>query len=267
MSAYVVIRVPKCGSTSLARMFESALPNSKVFYISSAGIELPKESNQNISTIEKIRVLKNTTKSIWKKHKCLTFEGVWKKTNKKIQENDIIHGHLTIDAIQLHSIQKRIISVARDPFDRMLSEYNYFRTSYLKKNFITKKFKNKLYAAGNFSFEGFISYLMENEPVYGRYISRFLIGKHKMNDPIKFIEENYFAYGILERIDLFINDFYSKSGVKLTPKKTNITKQKKLNSLSINEKKIIEKFCEEDINLYQKLKNQIERNEKRSSSF
>ena len=80
-------------------------------------------------------------------------------------------------------------------------------------------------------------------------------------------EENYFAYGILERIDLFINDFYSKSGVKLTPKKTNITKQKKLNSLSKNEKKIIEKFCEEDINLYQKLKNQIERNEKRSSSF
>ena len=108
---------------------------------------------------------------------------------------------------------------------------------------------------------------MENEPVYGRYISRFLIGKHKMNDPIKFIEENYIAYGILERIALFINDFYSKSGVKLTPKKTNITKQKKLNSLSINEKKIIEKFCEEDINLYQKLKNQIERNEKRSSSF
>ena len=92
MSAYIVIRVPKCGSTSLARMFENALPNSKVFYISSAGVELPKEANQNISAIEKIRVLKNTTKSIWKKHKCLKFEGVWKKTNKKIQENDIIHG-------------------------------------------------------------------------------------------------------------------------------------------------------------------------------
>ena len=40
MNAYVVIRVPKCGSTSLARMITSAMPNSKVFYISSAGIEL-----------------------------------------------------------------------------------------------------------------------------------------------------------------------------------------------------------------------------------
>ena len=108
---------------------------------------------------------------------------------------------------------------------------------------------------------------MENEPVYGRYISRFLIGKHKINDPIKFIEENYFSYGILERIDLFISDFYSKSSIKLTPKKTNITKQKKVYSLTANEKKIIEKFCEEDIDLYQKLKNQIEKNENRSSSF
>ena len=100
---------------------------------------------------------------------------------------------------------------------------------------------------------------MENEPVYGRYISRFLIGKHKINDPIKFIEEKYFAYGILEKIDLFINDFYSKSGVRLTPKKTNITKQRKVDSLSVVEKKIVEKFCEEDIDLYQKLKNQIEK--------
>ena len=103
---------------------------------------------------------------------------------------------------------------------------------------------------------------MENEPVYGRYLSRFLIGKHKMNDPIKFIEENYFAYGILERIDLFINDFYSKSGIKLMPKKTNITKNKKINILSASEKKIIEKFCEEDINLYQSLKEKILPNKK-----
>ena len=51
----------------------------------------------------------------------------------------------------------------------------------------------------------------ENEPVYGRYISRFLIGKHKINDPIKFIEENYFSYGILERIDLFIMTFPKSS--------------------------------------------------------
>ena len=60
-------------------------------------------------------------------------------------------------------------------------------------------------------------------------------------------------------VDLFISDFYSKSSIKLTPKKTNITKQKKVYSLTANEKKIIEKFCEEDIDLYQKLKNQIEK--------
>ena len=67
------------------------------------------------------------------------------KTNKNIRDNDIIHGHLTIDAIKLNAINKRLITVIRDPYDRMLSDYNYSRTSYNKKNFISRKYKNKLY--------------------------------------------------------------------------------------------------------------------------
>ena len=122
MNAYVVIRVPKCGSTSLAKMITKSMPNSKVFYISSAGIELAREENQNISFLEHFRLLKKTTRSIWKRHKCLTFDSVWYKTNKTIKENDIIHGHLTIDAIKLNAINKRLITVIRDPYDRMLSD-------------------------------------------------------------------------------------------------------------------------------------------------
>lgn len=257
MNAYVVIRVPKCGSTSLARMITSAMPNSKVFYISSAGIELAKEANQNISSLERFRIFKNTTRSIWKKHRRLTFDSVWMKTNKNIRDNDIIHGHLTIDAIKLNAINKRLITIIRDPYDRMLSDYNYSRTSYNKKNFISRKYKNKLYVAGNYSLEGYISYLKENQPLNGRYISRFVIGKDKINNPIEFLEKNYFTYGILERMDLFIEDFYKKSNVRLLQEKANVTKSKKVIEPSTSERHAIEKFCEEDIDLYQNIKEKI----------
>ena len=259
MNAYVVIRVPKCGSTSLAKMITKSMPNSKVFYISSAGIELAREENQNISFLEHFRLLKNTTRSIWKRHKCLTFDSVWYKTNKTIKENDIIHGHLTIDAIRLDTINRRLITVIRDPFDRMLSDYNYSRTSFNKKNFISQKYKNKIYVAGNYSLEGYISYLRENQPLYGRYISRFVVGKDKIKDPTEFIENNYFSYGILERMDLFIEDFYKKSSIKLVQEKTNVTKSRKVIELSTSEKNAIAKFCDEDIHLYQNIKNKIEK--------
>mgnify|MGYP001352625141 CR=1 FL=1 len=63
-NTYVVIRVPKCGSTSLARMFIDSFPNSNNFSIYSANYELMKEDGNQISFIEKCRILKNTQKII-----------------------------------------------------------------------------------------------------------------------------------------------------------------------------------------------------------
>ena len=257
MSVYIVIRVPKCGSTSLARMFAKALPDSKEYYISSANLVLAHEENEKIPSLEKFRILKNTTRSIWKKHRCLSFDAVWDKTNRTIKDNDIIHGHLTIDSIELKNIDKRLVSVIRDPYDRMLSDYNYFRNSFYKKNFISQKYKNRQYIAGNYDLEGYISYLAENQPLFGRYISRFIIGKEKVDNPIEYIQSNYFAFGVLERMDLFIDDFYKKSGIKLTQQKANITKSKKVNQLSDSQRNAISKFCEEDIDLYKTISSLI----------
>ena len=78
-NTYVVIRVPKCGSTSLARMFIDSFPNSNNFSIYSANYELMKEDGNQISFIEKCRILKNTQKRNWKNYKSLSFQSVWKK--------------------------------------------------------------------------------------------------------------------------------------------------------------------------------------------
>ena len=70
---YVVIRVPKCGSTSLAKMFLDSFPNSSYFSIYSSNYELMKENRNHIPLIEKLRILKNTQKRNWRNYKSLSF--------------------------------------------------------------------------------------------------------------------------------------------------------------------------------------------------
>ena len=71
------------------------------------------------------------------------------------------------------------------------------------------------------------------------------------------MNENYFSYGLLERMDLFIEDFYKKTNVSLIQQKSNITKNKRKINLSESEKRSISKFCEEDIVLYNEIQRSI----------
>lgn len=254
---YIVIRVPKCGSTSLTRMFVNSFPESNNFSIYSSNYELMNEDGNKISPIEKLRIIKNTHKRNWKNYKRLSLKSVWEKTNQSIMDGDIIHGHLTIDSIRLKNAKKRLITLIRDPYERMLSDYNYSKNSYQNKKSPLKKFNKKLYVSANYSLEGYISYLKETQPIFGRYISRFVIGKENVSNNLEYMNENYFSYGLLERMDLFIEDFYKKTNVRLSQQKSNITKNKRKSYLSESEKLAISKFCEEDISLYNEIKRSI----------
>ena len=74
------------------------------------------------------------------------------------------------------------------------------------------------------------------------------------------MNKNYFSYGLLEKMDSFIEDFYKKTNIKLVQRKANVTKNKKKFDLSQSERLAISKFCEEDIDLYNDIKNSILKN-------
>ena len=93
--------------------------------------------------------------------------------------------------------------------------------------------------------------------MWGRQISRYVIGKESVSNNLEFMNQHYFAYGLLEKIDIFIEDFFKKTNVRLKNNKVNITKNKMKFNLSESEKLVISKFCEEDIELYNEIKQSI----------
>ena len=92
--------------------------------------------------------------------------------------------------------------------------------------------------------------------MWGRQISRYVIGKESVSNNLEFMNQHYFAYGLLEKIDIFIEGFFKKR-MRLKNKKLNITKNKMKFNLSESEKLVISKFCEEDIELYNEIKQSI----------
>ena len=236
-------------------MFSDAYPDSQHFQF-----DLPRKLGESDSFLEKIRVSKNYKRSLFKRYGCLSEECVWEKINASLKPNDIISGHIKIDEIKTNKYENRLVTLIRNPMDRIISEYNYTRLGYLKRNKFQKLYhRNKLMAAGKYDLEGYLSFMNDHDDEYGRFMKNYILGKDfSGGNELDFMLENYFSFGTVEKIEKFIGDFKNKTGITLTQQNQNITKQKKVNTLSPKEVALIEKICGEDIDLYMKIDNYIE---------
>ena len=59
-------------------------------------------------------------------------------------------------------------------------------------------------------------------------------------------------------MDLFIDDFYMKTGLILPKRNENVTLNREIKEISQSQKNAISKFCDEDIFLYNQIKNYLE---------
>ena len=59
-------------------------------------------------------------------------------------------------------------------------------------------------------------------------------------------------------MDLFIDDFYKRTGLILPKRNENITLNREIKEISQSQKNTISKFCDEDIFLYNQIKNYLE---------
>ena len=203
------------------------------------------------SIIERIRAFRKERRRLWKNYRTFSPKAAWKKIENLARPGDIVSGHFSIDEVALGDFDLRRVTIVRHPASRLLSSYNYSRLGFSKRNFIQKSYHSgRLHAAGKYSFEGYLSFLKEQEGYYGNYACHYVIGDSPVNDKIGFMQEKYFAFGTVEKLNRFCECFENKTGAKTSPAMKNVTEQKTRQELSAKEVALVEELCAEDLELY-----------------
>lgn len=144
---YVVIRVPKSASTSLEGMMKIAFPDANVF-----GMTGRVYGDGSVSLIEKLRAERKERKRLWRSYNRVTQKGAWRRIEKLARPGDIVSGHFSIDEIRIDDFEQKLITLVRNPVSRLLSDYNYSRNGYNKRNVFRKFYQwGRIYAAGKYT--------------------------------------------------------------------------------------------------------------------
>jgi hypothetical protein len=199
MKLYVVIRIPKSGSRSLGVMVEKSLPSSQHFKIPQLSVDTP----EHLHPAERFRARRRMIRGLLK-FRALNADMVWKNVSTRAQDGDIISGHLPFGEPRLTGWRLHYITLLRDPIDRVISEYYYSRKGYLSRPRWRRLYhKGHAEVTGTQSFSDYVRYLCEHGPRFSNPALKFVTGGDTCQDPLGFLKERYFHFGILERMDLF----------------------------------------------------------------
>ena len=184
--------------------------------------------------------------------RALTFAQAWKYIDNHASDGDLISGHIRYGDPVLPTFRLNYITLLRDPVARVLSNYNYSRLGYQKRNALRRSYVGgHVRAAGTYSFSGYLSYLDESTGGDANIMWAFSFGDETVSDPLAFLQANYFHLGVLEHFDLFATDLGRKLGVQLLPRKSNITPQRTANALTMADRRLFERLFSRDIVLYE----------------
>ncbi len=208
MHIYAVVRIPKSGSRSLGIMVEQSLPSSRHFKIP----QLASEAPECLHPAEKFRARRRILQGLVK-YRALSPEMLWKNVSRTARDGDIISGHMPYGQPQLPGWELRYITLLRDPIDRLVSEYHYSRKGYLSRPPWRRLYhKGHAEITGTRSFSDYVRYLCEHRPRFSNPAMRYATGGETHPDPLSFLKERYFHFGILERMDLFAGQLAEKLG-------------------------------------------------------
>ncbi|MBT8344756.1 MAG: sulfotransferase family protein [Desulfofustis sp.] len=206
MKLYAVIRIPKSGSRSLGVMVEKSLPSSHHFRIPQLSVDSP----ERLHPAEKFRARRRLLQGLLK-YRALNAEMVWKNVSRRARDGDIISGHMPYGMPQLPGWELLYITLLRDPIDRVVSEYYYSRKGYLSRPHWRRLYhKGHAEIAGTKSFPDYVRYLCDHRPRFSNPALKFVTGGDDHQDPLSFLKEHYFHFGILERMDLFARQLAQK---------------------------------------------------------
>lgn len=192
----VCVRVPKCGSTSLAKMLDVAFTGRQTFYI-------PHTLNLDaaISRFQEARFARTRSRNLMKRYHTFSLKRAFEIIASRASNGDLINGgHIDFPSVRKNVRRKaKIITLLREPAARCRSEYEYCRNSYLKSSALRRiDISARCKAAAKYSFDGFLDFLLDWRESYGNVAANFL-GWDGEQDLDAFHEENVFHSGALEQ--------------------------------------------------------------------
>jgi len=170
-TALVVVRIPKSASKTLANLVHQAFPQARKHIVPNT-VSL----DGCLSPFQRVRHARHTLRHNFANHRRITTSQVFKLIDASIAPGDLITGgHIDFATCRANvRAPLKFATLVRDPAMRVLSEYNYARYGHQRKTFLAKLDAGiAARAAGTYSFEGFLSFLLERRDVYGDIACRY----------------------------------------------------------------------------------------------
>lgn len=248
-SLIACVRIPKSGSTSLARAIRS-LKDINFLYV---GTRKKRESFD--SSFQYYRFLRTQLKNNYMKHGRFKTADINKLIRHRAKNGDVlIGGHFEIDYIKSHiSRDVKIVTLIRNPVSRCISEYVYTRKGYLNKPAVLKWDSSRLgRVAGTGDFDKYLNFLLEQKDIYGNISSRY-VGWDPSQNIKNFAEANILCWNRLERQDKFEADLSNLFNQQIMLDEFNKTKSSSIITPTRYQTSLIEKIYDFDMQLYELL--------------
>lgn len=249
---YVVIRVPKSGSTSLINSLVTAIAPKNLFLVpGSVG------PDGEISFIERGRAIRKRGRQMWRNYKTLSEGAMWDAINNKIADGDVLSGHIYHGALRLRDVSQKLVTIIRDPMGQFISEYKWLNAGWGKRDLLQRIYQHgRIYAAGR-SLDYYLDFLCDHQPLFNNPATRFITGTPTQISPFDYLREKYWHYGVLDRPDLFQAGFQDKSGIALELQHLNTTPSSLKVELTNAQYDKYERLFSLDVELYEKTKKYI----------
>ena len=196
----VCVRIPKCGSTSLAHMLSDAFTGRRTFY-------MPHTLNPDAATslFQEIRFLRTRARNLFRRYRTTSLRKAFQIIAERASDGDLINGgHIDFPSVRQNIPRKaKMITLMREPALRCRSEYDYCRNGYFRSGQLRRFDSGARHkAAARYDFDGYLDYLHEHRACFGNVAANY-IGWNGREDLGSFYGRNVFHAGVLEEIERF----------------------------------------------------------------
>jgi hypothetical protein len=243
----VGVRIPKCGSTSLSNSLKLAFAGRRIFHLPHT-----LDVEGGLSFLQTLRFRRSQARNLFSRYRTIDIGEAYGFIDTWALDGDLIlGGHIDFFSVQ-HRLRRpvKMITLFREPIARCRSEYNYCRAAYRAKTPLSRldtPLKHR--AAGLFSFQGYLDFLLEHSETYGNLAARY-VGWNGRENLDRFFARHVFHSGVLENSAAFTRGLARKMGMPLIFPHDNKSKG---NTATIGalERAKIERLCARDFQLYE----------------